>query len=306
MEITGAVNMVYILWALAPHHRLAALPLPNLLVAALYLLHYANRAVVSPFFAAPSMSPIHALVVVLAMVFNWLNSACLAAWLAGYTTPVVIGRSSDPLHLVPSAYHNKLVNSLPPAAAPAVAAADAWPATVLPWLGLVLFFAGMLGNIFSERSLFRLRRQEAERRAAKKRADEPTRAVVNYHKVYVIPPCEGVFRSILYPHYVFEWLEWLGFALVGTAVWPTAAAAHATPAPVTLAPWLVPAALLVEAVGSGSGSRIPLPLPALVFFVNAVMNMLPMARRGRKWYLERFGAKAVAGRGAVVPWCPAL
>ena len=71
---------------------------------------------------------------------------------------------------------------------------------------------------------------------------------------------------------------------------------YATP-PINLAPWLVPAAKWAQNLS------VPLPLPGLIFLVNAVANMLPHARWGRKWYVKMFGERAVAGRGAVVPYC---
>ncbi|KAH1512776.1 hypothetical protein KXW65_004694 [Aspergillus fumigatus] len=313
MEIVGPANLLYILYKLPPALNITSLPLSNKLVASLYVIHYVNRAIISPFFAAPSMSPMHASVVSMAVLFNWLNSTCLAGWLVGYHVPV-LGYKTDG----------------------AVSGAPGGPSSYsaathfLPCLGMVLFAAGMIGNIHSERTLFHLRREAAEKRDAAEKSDEDitqhgdedhptfiqassssssTDADANanakgrknkYDKVYVIPPARGVFRSILYPHYAFEWLEWLGFSLVGTAIFPAAQAlAYASP-PLHIAPWLKPAAALAETL------QVPLPLPAVVFVVNAVANMLPHARWGRKWYVEKFGEKAVAGRGAAVPWCPWL
>ncbi|RAH74297.1 3-oxo-5-alpha-steroid 4-dehydrogenase family protein [Aspergillus aculeatinus CBS 121060] len=356
MEIVSPVNLLYVLWKLplklADAHRTTtttttnfgsnanangsisiSIPLPNKLLAALFVAHYLNRAVISPFLAAPSMSPIHLFIMVSAMLFNWFNSTCLAGWLVGY----------DPV----SPYHP----SSPP---PNTAAAAG---KIIPSLGLALFLAGMAGNIYAERTLFRLRREEGARRAAAAAADagggggggaaaasskDPSPSPspssssssnskpssppsTSTSKVYVIPPpSTPLFASILYPHYVCEWLEWTGFALAGTAVRSSAeagmlglrlglrsynnpitttatagtvAAAAAASGPLHLAPWLRPAAQLAAAVG------LPFPVPAAVFVVNAVTNMLPHARWGRRWYVERFGEEKVAGRGAVVPFC---
>jgi 3-oxo-5-alpha-steroid 4-dehydrogenase 1 len=176
---------------------------------------------------------------------------------------------------------------------------------MLPAVGTALFVIGMAGNIYSETALFRFRREEAEKRAVKKSDDKtPAGGANKFHKVYVIPPVEGVFRSILYPHYVFEWLEWTGFALAGVAVFPLSlstkvgnATGSAVAPRLRLAPWIVPAAWVADRFG------VPLPLPAVLFVINAIANMLPHARWGRKWYVEKFGDKGVAGRGAVLPWC---
>ncbi|RAH41628.1 3-oxo-5-alpha-steroid 4-dehydrogenase family protein [Aspergillus brunneoviolaceus CBS 621.78] len=292
MEIVSPVNLLYVLWKLplklAAAHRTTtnsgsnadgsisiSIPLPNKLLAALFVAHYLNRAIISPFLAAPSMSPIHLFIMVSAMLFNWFNSTCLAGWLVGYDIPI---RPASPYH---------------PSSPPSNTAAAAAPGKVVPYLGLALFLAGMAGNIYAERTLFRLRREEGARRAAA--AD----AAGGAGAVYVIPPpSTPLFASILYPHYVCEWLEWTGFALAGTAVRTVAAAAAAAASrPLHLAPWLRPAAQLAAAVG------LPFPVPAAVFVVNAVTNMLPHARWGRRWYVERFGEEKVAGRGAVVPFC---
>lgn len=231
------------------------------------------------------MSPIHVAIMSSAMLFNWFNSACLAGWLRGYTVPTI-----------PS-FH----------AASSGSASRSAVQDLLPTVGIILFAIGMAGNIYSETALFRLRREEAEKRAAKKTDDETPvgqRSGNKFHKVYVIPPSRGVFRYILYPHYVFEWLEWIGFALAGTAVAPFSAlpisvstSSMGIAPPLRLAPWLVPAAWAAGKLD------VSLPLPAVIFVVNAVTNMLPHARWGRKWYVAKFGENAVAGRGAVVPGC---
>lgn len=298
MEIVGPVNLLYILSRLPPQLNIASLPLWNKLVAALYVIHYVNRAVINPLFANPSMSPIHLSVALPAVLFNWFNSSCLGGWLVGYETPVLGFRTDG---VSGSALFSRV----------------SVVQQALPYVGLVLFGIGMAGNVSAERTLYRLRREEADRRyiaianekkekqeqgRQQEQDPEPTpEATKNrYSKVYVVPPPKGIYHSILYPHYVFEWLEWFGFALAGTAVFPSRKplipSSHATPPIRNLAPWLVPAARLAEWL------RVPLPLPAVVFCVNAVANMLPHARWGRRWYVEKFGEEAVKGRGAVVPW----
>ncbi|KAJ9376381.1 hypothetical protein DTO063F5_8813 [Paecilomyces variotii] len=299
-EIVGPINLLYILTTLPPAINISSLPFWNKLVAALYVIHYINRAIINPFFAAPSMSPIHAFIMVSAMAFNWFNSSCLAGWLVGYETPVTGGWKVDG--------RPKLRREGPQNAVQRYA----------PFVGVGMFVIGMLGNTYAERTLYKLRREEADRRVEERdrnekeekkkditstssisEEEEKERKKNKYHKVYVIPPTRGVFRSILYPHYVFEWLEWIGFALAGTAVFPSRKpvipTSYATP-PITLAPWLRPAAALADRF------QVPLPLPAVLFVVNAIANMLPHARWGRKWYVEKFGEEGVQGRGAVVPW----
>ena len=289
MEIVGPLNLLYTLYKLPPMVNISSLPLSNKLAASLYLIHYVNRAIISPWFAAPSMSPIHALVAGFAIVFNWINSSCLAAWLVGYHIPIVQGYKTDGAAAGPS---TRPLHGHP---------TPGFATQILPVIGLGLFAIGMAGNIYSERMLYHFRRVEADKQSkSSKEKGHPKEGKNKYSKVYVIPPRTGLFRYILYPHYVFEWLEWLGFALVGTAVFPSRqlsiSSTYATP-PINLAPWLVPAAKWAQNLS------VPLPLPGLIFLVNAVANMLPHARWGRKWYVKMFGERAVAGRGAVVPYC---
>ncbi|KAL4809014.1 hypothetical protein BDV18DRAFT_133720 [Aspergillus unguis] len=316
MEIVGPLNLLYILTNLAPKLNMATLPLPNKLVASLYVLHYINRAIISPFFSAPAMSPIHIFVAGSAMIFNWFNSTCLAAWLVGYNVTTLPGYY-PPSPLGDATPEKVLEDSL---------ASTTGTSLLLPGVGLGLFVLGMVGNISSERRLHRLRREAAD--AKKPKDDDSTVTLTKsdsdsgnkYHKVYIIPPANGLFSTILYPHYVFEWLEWIGFALVGTTIFPTLSppslipdvlstafsgttasiagtAISGTSPPLRLAPWLIPA------VWAAGKLRVPvLPLPAIVFVVNAVANMLPHARWGRKWYVEKFGEERVAGRGAVLPF----
>lgn len=308
MEIIGPLNLLVILYTqLEGRNFLATLPSTgSKLATALYVLHYVNRAVISPFFAAPSMSPIHVVIVTFAVAFNWFNSVCLAGWILGFPVDVVYPSAGGGGGGVSST-----VSDISKGTAAGLQVPSPGQGLLLPGLGLAVFFIGMIGNIYSERTLFRLRRKEGDKRASSTTKDDDNsssnpddKKKNRYSKVYVIPPKQGVFKTILYPHFAFEWIEWLGYALVGTAVFPPATAAAAMAAgaapQITLAPWLVPAARLAESL------RVPLPLPALVFVVNAVTNMLPHARWGRKWYVEKFGEEAVGNRGAAVPWCPWL
>lgn len=293
MELVGPVHLVYILARLPQETSIAAsfssLPFWNKIAAALYVVHYFNRAIVNPLFVAPSISPVRADIFLSAAIFNWFNSSCLGAWILGYRANVVGFDNTVPVDGASS-------SSLGPVQ------------RVLPYVGLAIFTIGMVGNILSERTLWRLRLEEAHRRAAaaaekeKKESTTTTTTTTStekknpYSKVYVIPPAKGLlFRWILYPHYTLEWLEWIGFVLVGTAVYPSSTTTTATTPPIKLAPWLTPFAKLAEKL------TLRLPLPALVFVLNIVSTMLPQARRGRKWYVEKFGKEAVHGRSATVP-----
>ncbi|PYH36443.1 3-oxo-5-alpha-steroid 4-dehydrogenase family protein [Aspergillus neoniger CBS 115656] len=307
MEIVSPMTLLYLLYTLPKHYpdltlspSLSTLPTGNKFLAFLFTLHYTNRAIISPFFAAPSISPIHVIIASSAVAFNWFNAVCLAGWLAGYPVPYSTSASY-------SSYASGGSGS---------GTSGSIGRALLGPLGLTLFLGGMAGNISAERTLFRLRREEAHRKKASpspppstssssstKDADKEGKNKKGgniYSKIYTIPPPTGLFTSILYPHYVAEWIEWLGFAILAARIVTTTPSvkvgAGAGDGSFQLAPWLVPVARIADWMG------VPMPLPAVVFLVNAVSNMLPHARWGRKWYVEKFGEGRVKGRGAVVPF----
>ena len=280
-----------------------ALPLVNQIMAALFIVHYLNRAVISPLFLAPSMSSIHAIIIFFAVLFNYMNAAVISGWLLGYgVVPMetsIVGDSADVLGKDP------------------VETDDAGPmARFVPctaYVGLAVFLVGMYGNIGAENTLFRLRRDEAHRRAAATGSEKANGATNNkddknkniYSKVYIIPPPKGFFRYVLHPHYSLEWLEWTGYMIMGFAVHTAdtraslAAAGHTVSAPappIPLALFYAPLANLLDKLG------LPFPFPAIVFLVNSVMNTAARASWGRKWYEVKFGKEAVAGRAAAVPF----
>lgn len=130
-------------------------------------------------------------------------------------------------------------------------------------LGMVLFIGGLAGNISAEWHLFDLRRG-----AAKRKAKSEGKATITYDKVYTVPEAKGLFRYVLYPHYSLEWLEWTGYWILGGA-------------------W-----------GLGWSWNVS---AAMMFLVNAIATMAPRAVDGVKWYEQKFGKRAVAGRKGAIP-----
>ena len=175
------------------------------------------------------MSPIHPIVWLLALSFQIVNGTCIGGWLAGYG-----------------------------------------PTTTLDWagyapfitFGMVIFFFGLMGNMYHDDELREIRRASA--RTQKKRdevkGEKSKETGKGAEKVYQIPE-NGLFRAVLYPHYFCEWAEWCGFWVIG-----------------------------------GLGC-----VPARAFVINEIATMLPRALQGKRWYLERFGEGKVAGRKAVIP-----
>ncbi|KAK2801865.1 hypothetical protein FQN51_005014 [Onygenales sp. PD_10] len=299
MESVCACNLLYSLHNGASNFGndgISSLPTWHKVVAGLYVLHYLNRAIITPLFIAPSMSPIHISIIISAMLFNYLNSSCLAGWLLGYGT-VVLG-STAPQE--PAAEAAAGLNQTHPPSF----STKYFPASYIPYIGLCLFFLGMYGNIKAEGVLFRLRREEADKTPTTK--NKQNKNTNKYSKIYILPAPTGYFRHILFPHYVLEWLEWFGFLLIGFSITsssssssPTTTASVIPPTPpLALAPYYAPLAkFLLEKCS------LPFPLPAIAFFVNVVATTAARASWGRAWYVERFGEEEVGGRGAFVPGC---
>lgn len=236
-ESVGPINLIFILYRLpsklhptpasSTSFLFTGLPAQNEILGMLYVLHYLNRAIVTPLFFAPSISPIHPIVAIMMSTFQFMNSSNIACWL-------VYGTAEQDDN------------------------ATVYPPVV--FLGILFFLLGLGGNIMAEHQLFDLRRG-----AAKRKAKSEGKAVVTFDKVYVIPPKEGLYKYILYPHYALEWLEWTGYWIFGGAV------------------------------GLGWST------PALWFVIAEIASMLPRAVDGRKWYAKRFGEKRIEGRGGALP-----
>ncbi|RDL37768.1 putative steroid 5 alpha-reductase [Venustampulla echinocandica] len=70
-------------------------------------------------------------------------------------------------------------------------------------LGLLVWTLGLAGNIYHDEVLRQIRRPS-----------QSNKKNPNVHKVYKIPT-GGLFKYVLYPHYLCEWIEWLGFWIIG-------------------------------------------------------------------------------------------
>lgn len=178
------------------------------------------------------MSPIHLFVWGAAFVFQIVNATVIGGWLAGYGPR--------------TAYD--------------------WSGRVYTMeVGMVMWGWGLLANAFHDDDLREIRRASArkQRLAAEEKAKKEGKSVeaVSVDKVYMIPK-NGLFHYVLYAHYFCEWIEWLGFWIVG-----------------------------------GWGC-----MPARAFFINEIFSMLPRALQGYDWYVEKFGKEKVGARKAIIPF----
>ncbi|KAI9761141.1 MAG: hypothetical protein M4579_001188 [Chaenotheca gracillima] len=228
MESPGFLIVLYSMFTLPEQAGVSSgLPRANWLMAALYTIHYINRALISPYLN-PSMSPMHPIVWVSAFAWQVMNGLSIGGWLGGW------GPTKQ----------------------------EDWQGHTL-WIqgGLMLWALGWLGNMWHDDELREIRRASARRqKKEQEKKDQQGKASTHVDKVYDIPQ-NGLFAFVFFPHYLLEWVEWAGFWMIG-------------------------------------GFRC---LPAQNFLINEISTMLPRALQGKRWYVEKFGAKRVGNRKAVIP-----
>ncbi|CRK28849.1 hypothetical protein BN1723_014196 [Verticillium longisporum] len=182
MEIPGFSILLYVMRTLPGLSGITDLPWQNKVLAGLFVIHYSYRAVIFPFIQ-PSMSPIHPLVAMLATSFQLVNGTCIGAYLAAY------GPTTE----------------------------AQWSAALAPFgtaqfvAGIAIFYFGLVGNYIHDEELREIRRVEQrrqERVAREKQQNGDARPTVDKH--YRVPNTL-LFRYMLYPHYLCEWIEWFGF-----------------------------------------------------------------------------------------------
>lgn len=171
------------------------------------------------------MSPIHPFVWLCAALWQVSNGLCIGGWLAGHGP-------RTPYDWAGHLYYMEI--------------------------GLVIWGWGLLANMYHDDDLREIRRAAARRQ--KKEAERTGKPAASVDKVYMLPK-NGLFRWVLYAHYLCEWIEWAGFWMVGG--WACA--------------------------------------PARNFLINEIATMLPRAIQGKRWYIEKFGADKVGNRKAAIP-----
>jgi 3-oxo-5-alpha-steroid 4-dehydrogenase 1 len=225
MEVPGFLTLLYCMRTLPVQLGLVALPWQNKLLGGLFVLHYLYRAVAFPFLQ-PSINEMHVLNASSALMFQLTNGVCIGSWLGGY--------------------------------GPVTQAQWAEQVSSTQFLGgVVVFCLGLAGNYFHDEHLRDIRRKartKKENKSADAEKEHKTK------RTYEIPQA-GLFRYVFYPHYLCEWIEWIGF-------------------------WM--------ACGWGCA-------PARAFLVNEIMSMLPRAVNGAAWYRDYFGEEKTKGKKAIVP-----
>lgn len=184
MELVSPLSLLYAFthsplsaarFGLSPPLTLAH---PPTFLATLYLLHYLNRAIISPL-RTPSRSKSHIIVSLSAVAFNLVNGSIMGAYLSS------------------------------PAADAFLAGAFSRP---LFWLGVGMWALGFAGNILHDEVLLNLRRSAKSKGKARAEDDNNGKAKGEHYAI----PYGYLYKFISYPNYFCEWAEWLGFALAAS------------------------------------------------------------------------------------------
>ncbi|THH33036.1 hypothetical protein EUX98_g1140 [Antrodiella citrinella] len=147
---------------------------PPTFLASLYLIHYLNRAIISPL-RTPSRSKSHLLVPLLAVSYQVVNASLMGAYLSSSQADAYLqGAFKSPRF----------------------------------WAGIAVWALGLMGNILHDEVLLNIRRKAK----AKGKAREDDSNGKNKQEHYAIP--HGyLYNYISFPNYFCEWAEWLGFAI---------------------------------------------------------------------------------------------
>ncbi|GAA94182.1 uncharacterized protein L969DRAFT_16404 [Mixia osmundae IAM 14324] len=251
---------------------LNALTLPSKVLAILFIVHYANRSVISTLRQPTARAPIHFLPFIMACFFNLANGFLMGSWVGGRT------RTTTSMFLTGGQR-----GGLPGDAA----------ASPLFWLGISLWLFGFVGNLVHDEILYNLRRA--------KQGETRPRYSIPRGLMYDAP-----FGGISHPAYLCEWIEWTGYALAASSVIgvapPLPIATGAQPSTLfDLSRWLPKP--LRRSIVPRHPMRSPLTYlgPPWVFVALEVSAMLPRAISGHKWYKAQFGNELPKSRKAIFP-----
>ncbi|BFZ54095.1 hypothetical protein PYCC9005_001127 [Savitreella phatthalungensis] len=82
---------------------------------------------------------------------------------------------------------------------------SAQPGSLQYTIGVLVFLIGMIGNIWHDNALAQIRRKVAK----PTKSEKPVEVARKYEV-----PKGGLFSLVAFPHYLLEWIEWTGYALV--------------------------------------------------------------------------------------------
>lgn len=240
---------------------------PQFILVALYLVHYLNRALISPL-RSPSRSKSHLAVVSAAIAFNAPNGFLLSAFLTSASTASYLQGAFSSARF---------------------------------WAGIALWAAGFVGNVYHDEILLNIRRKAIAKGKARELLeddddDDDKKKKKKAQRPHYAIPHGGLYSLVSFPNYFCEWVEWFGFALAAGpfpefALLPSAKALLAAAGS---AQFVEAGRLLVPFVDSVS--------PPWVFLFVEITTMVPRAVRAHRWYHDRFKGSYPRERRAVIPW----
>ncbi|KAL0569710.1 hypothetical protein V5O48_012249 [Marasmius crinis-equi] len=241
------------------------------ILLALFLIHYINRAVISPL-RTPSRSKAHLSVPLSAILFNIVNGTLIGSYLNSPQARIWLAGKEQKWW---------------------------W------WAAIVVWAVGFAGNIIHDEILLNIRRNH-KRQNDKKNDDAPKeKGQEKPQGEHYAVPHGLLYDYASFPNYFCEWVEWLGFAVAASPV-PFSfvdAVSLVSPASIAQIPVLIPAlpGLLKDFVQTPPMFFMRFFTPPWIFLFNEVILMFPRAYKGHLWYKEKFGDAYPKNRKIVVP-----
>ncbi|GAA6063808.1 hypothetical protein JCM10212_001639 [Sporobolomyces blumeae] len=238
------------------HASLVSLPLARKVLAALFVLHYVNRSIVSTL-ENPSRAPMHVAVPLSAVVFNLLNGTLMGLAIAGGRSLRTRGDSDR---------------------VTALGLRDGSTTyAILFVVGLAMWTVGFVSNIYHDRILYRLKSSKLDSDANRPKAASASTSTRDPRERYSIPR-GGLYAYVSHPAYSSEWFEWLGYLVCFLALAPDPFSSSSS-SPARASAFVAVVEPLTEWY---------LAPPAL-FLWQEIALMLPRARSGHRWYKRVFG-----------------
>ncbi|KAF9465295.1 3-oxo-5-alpha-steroid 4-dehydrogenase-domain-containing protein [Collybia nuda] len=266
MELVSPISFLYAFFTSPLSYMFPTNPplsSPQLILAGIFLVHYTNRALISPL-RTPSRSKSHIIVFLSAVCFNVLNGAMMGAYL---TSPFArIFLTSPYTFRRPTFY-----------------------------IGLALWAVGFAGNILHDEILLDIRRKAKNKDKGEVSQNGKATSPKPKQEHYGIP--QGwLYKYISYPNYFCEWVEWLGFALAAAPL-PLATSS------LTLASLssFFTVQSISSLISDPAYLFAPNLAPPYIFLISEVFLMFPRAYKGHQWYKKKFGKDYPKERKIVIP-----